>query len=637
MKSSIFLASTAVVLLFSAPYASAVDDPIAITFEITDRPAAGSVAPYYGVAYDYAMNGLSDVFSLFGAVQDMRVEKTSTGDFIADQTYGEYGQIGAFPDGDAGTAYALKFNGLGANRRTETYATDNALSPTAIRWFDSFTNRTSASITTNIRFYAALSDAASKAVIEQQPGYLITADRLTGATKSATVLHLYSDANYANQVTITQSPVPDSEFTFDYTIEVGSGKTVSIMVVNYIFADLDRLTDPTGAAEREKQNAMSMATSFINSPIFTGLTADQIATIVNFGSVKLDGSLPSAGASARLAGNSLSLLNNLLDINRSFSAAGTQLGNDNFAPMAYVPLTKSDDSSEAAAQIANLIGQYGGSLRHGDDHHELFMLGGYTRGSDKSLSDEMRYDGYALAMGYEFAADNASQYGLIAGYMNTSGKLGDRYSDISGEQFVLSPYARWSLDGGIALDARMSLSSDNWSYIRTAGALDATADYDGYSAGASLQASKAFETSSITITPFAKLSFLHSHFNGYEEQGAGTANLEVPSYRTNAAEVFGGIGFSDNRLLDNNQRLTAFANIGLGRGFGQDREISTRYAGSSLSYATLIDGNDDTFARLDLGTSLQLSHKTNLSMSYSGNFTENASQHSLSSKLTVKF
>lgn len=221
--------------------------------------------------------------------------------------------------------------------------------------------------------------------------------------------------------------------------------------------------------------------------------------------------------------------------------------------------------------------------------------------------------------------------------MNTSADIGDVYSDISSEQFLISPYARWTLDSGISFDARMSLSSDNWSYIRTAGVSQALASYDGYSLGASIKASKAFEADFAIITPFAKIAFLHNHFNAYEETNAGTANLNIPSYGVNAFDTLAGLGIAKSWMLGDEQQLNTYANVGLGKGFGHDKIINTSYAASSLNYATSVEASEEFYANIDLGASIDLSRNTDLMLSYSGSFTHDSNQHSISSKLSVRF
>lgn len=600
--------------------------------------SSSTASQYIGRANDYIYLN-SHPESDVGTVWDADIRRLSDAYTIGVDAYDIFGNIGAVSDRATGAAYSSQFNGLTGNRQTQTISTGLNVSPTAVRWFDSFTNNTASTITANIRFAGNLGSDGNTNILAQGAGYIISNEGNTSTNSDPTVLQIYSDANYASQVGINHS-IGSDLFSYDYLIEVAPGQTASILFASFVFADIARTLYSSNpeAVEREKQAAINAAISFINSPIFTGLTADQIATIVNFGvKLKLDGTLPSAAVGSRIAGNALTLFNNLLDLHQSFAGAGAQLAQGDIAPMAYVPLTSIGTASDGAAQIASMINQSGGRLRAGNDHHELFMLGGFTRGSDRSLSETMSYKGYALALGYEFAADNDSQYGIVAGYMNTSGEMGETYRDISGEQYLISPYARWNAANDILFDARVSLSSDNWEYLRKAGALDASAVYDGYSLGASLQASKAIDTAIATVTPFAKVAFSHSHFNAYQEQGAGSANLDIPSYRVNAAEALVGVGLSNSWQLDDQQTVSVFSRLGLGKGFGSDKTIDTTYVGSSTTYATVLEGKDDIFGRLDLGASMQLTKSTDVTLSYSGTFTDEAAQHSLSSKLRIQF
>src|SRR5690606_9002833 len=118
---------------------------------------------------------------------------------------------------------------------------------------------------------------------------------------------------------------------------------------------------------------------------------------------------------------------------------------------------------------------------------------------------------------------------------------------------------------------------------------------------------------------------------------AGYANLEIPSYRVSTIEALAGIGLSDKWQLEDNQTLSTFANFSLGKSYSADQNMTTRFAGSSLYYDNMINGKDDLFGRLDLGASLQLSETTELMLSYSGQFTEDTTQHAVTSKFSVKF
>jgi hypothetical protein len=496
---------------------------------------------YQGIAYDAALISSQD--SALGTITDT-IHYVS-GNPIGGDSYDGYGYLFGRPNHSSSQFYASPFNGLSGARYTSAVATGEAHAPLGFRWFDSFTNNTGQEISAIIRFHGNLgSDHVDTTLDHASPGYVIMSDSRTSGVRDETIVQIYSDANYAGNVAV-YARTGDDEVHFDYTVNVAPGQTASILVFNYLVVDPNRVTDGVAATQREIELGKTLATNFINSPYLTGLTADQIASIINF-SVKLDGSLPSPSAGSRIAGSTINLFNNLMDVNQGFNSAGAQLINDNISPMAYLPVSNGNSSSDGAAQIASLISGSGGKLSSGNDQHEIYMLGGYMRGSDRSLDETMKYHGFALGLGYEFSMDPSSRFGLVAGYMNSSAKIDDSYHDISGEQFLISPYAQWTLDGGIALDARASLSADNWGYDRRAGALDANAAFDGYSMGASLKASNPFETAGVTLTPFAKLSFLQSHFNAYQESGAGLGNLDVPSYRVNTFEAIAGFSLSDS-------------------------------------------------------------------------------------------
>jgi uncharacterized protein YhjY with autotransporter beta-barrel domain len=525
--------------------------------------------------------------------------------------------------------YGAAFNGLNAMRQTQSYVAVPELPANSIRWFDSFTNTTGSSITANIAFGGNLGSDSNTYIHATGPGFVVTGQGAPGQSSSDPVIaHLYGNNSYAFIQAEAHYANGDDNPYIVFPVTVAPGQTVSIMNVNILFGDTGRDTDPDGAIyAADVAQAIQQSELFINSPIFAGLTVDQIASLLNWG-VQIDGSLPVAGSTAALSQRLHQAYDDMLNRDAVWGTGNGQIAT---GALQYAAADEMAGKSDGAAALARSIGDAGGKMAlSGFDGSRSFLFGGYTTGSQEFSPGDLDFSGYVAGLGVEHAVTPALLLGLAAGYGHGNGDVKGIYSDLDNRQFTLSPYARWQAANGTVFDARLSASLERWDYSRAAGVATAEADIDGYSLGARIGASHAIETSWARVTPFASLTYLNTHLDGYSETGAGLGNLTVPSYSVDALQGLAGVGVSRDWELQNGGRLRGFASVALGGSFLGDETITTSYSTSATAFLSRVETGHGAFGQVEAGFAIDVTPSLSLTSSYGGSFGADRNQNTVS-------
>lgn len=607
-----------------------------INFDVCQGPLAtdecGPVngTSYIGPGFDSALPGGSS--SVAGGVS----EASATNGVVNDGYDGWGALYGTTDTGDAyGSPYASAFNGLSAARQTQTYVAIPELPANSIRWFDSFTNSTGATIDANIAFGGNLGSDSNTYVHSTGPGYVITGQYAPGTESPDPVIaHLYGNNDYAFTQTILNFANGDDNPFIVFPISVAPGQTVSVMNVDLLFGDNARNSDPTGVAyAADVALAISQAELFVNNPIFAGLTVAQLQTLVNWDAIVIDGSIVGAGAIPGLSQGLHGAFDGLLD--NSIGASG---GSPSalLAPLQYAG--EESAKKDSAETFAYALGKSGGDYTlASSDESRAYLFGGYTTGVYDYTAGDFGFSGYVIGAGIERAFTPNFIGGVAAGYTNGSGDIAGVFDSVGNHQFTVAPYARFKAESGLLLDARMSVSTESWDYQRVAGTGVASAEFDGTSFGAKLGISKAYESGEYAFTPFANASYLHTNVSGFTETGAGAANLIVPSYSVDKAEIIGGVSVSRKWMSASGKSMNAFVSAGLGNGFLGNKTIATSYTTSTTTFATDIESTDGIFGRIQAGFSADITKSMTLSGSYSGTVGSNSVQHTFGGKLLARF
>jgi len=615
----------------------------AIEFSICDQtgcPWPTENGTYFGVGSDA-------LFDFFGdGRHGVALEAQSASVWDAYDNYGYIFGASAIPNDTAfinsliGDRYATQFNGLTANRRTETYATEAGLPANSIRWFDSFTNNTASSIVANIGFGGNLGSDSGTYIHAQGDGYLVTGDSAPGnLSGDPVIVHLYGNNDYAAQNTSVLFAAGNDNVLFFHPLTVAPGETVSLMHLNILFGAVGRHTDAGGVLyAQDVAEAINAAKLFVNDPIFAGLTAAQIETIINWGNIVVDGTLPAASSAAGFGQSMLGAFAGIIDRAMAIDTSTFTTSDLVVGALAYNAQSDVDARSPGSAALARALGDAGGRVAtHRTYDSQAYLFGGYTTGFDRFTAGTFNYAGYAIGAGLEYSPATSLTLGVAGGYAFGSGSMATVYPDLDSSQYVLSPYARWTAPTGTILDARLMASVDGFEYLRTAGVDTASAKTRGHSLGAKLAVSQPFETELATIAPYASLSHLHSFVKGYQETGAGNANLNVASYSLNSLEAFAGIGFSKDWTASNGTVLKGFVRGGVGGNLLGNDTVVTSYTTSPTTYLNVLENGKDVFGQVETGVAARFTERVSVSATYGATFSRSSSQHTVMSTLTARF
>ena len=633
---SLLAASVSACALFS--YGSAAQaQQTPIEFLVCQGPAAidlcGSTndSSYVGPGFDSALPPSSS--SVAGAVSD-----ASATDFVVSDAYDGWGAIYGASDPANGydSPYGSAFNGLTANRQTETYVAIAGLPANSVRWFDSFTNNTASTITANIAFGGNLGSDSSTFVHATGQGYFVTGQGAPGIDSNDPVIaFVYGNNAYAfNDVVTYRLTNGDDNPYVVFPVTVAPGETVSLMAVHLLFGDAARLNDSSGTAYASDVSlAIQQAQLFVNSPVFDGLTVQQLETLLNWDTLTIDGSLPGAGA---IPGISLGLAN-------AFNALMNAGGPSGTGPLGYALVTPSQYGEQqapgsSAETFALALGEAGGNVTvRANSDARAYLFGGYTNGTYGYAPGNLGFDGWLAGAGGELAVSEGLTIGLAGGYASGTGSIAGVYNSIANRQLIATPYMRMRLGTGTVIDGQLSVASQSWEYSRVAGAGIANAETDGWSLGARMGIAQEIAAGDYTFTPFANLSYLRTTVNGYTETGAGAANLVVPSFASEHGEVFAGLSVARAFSLSDSASLRAFVSAGVGTGFLDGQNIATSFTSSATTYATPVEAVDGAFGRVQAGLSAEVESGLTFSATYAGTFGKDLVQHVVGARLTVDF
>ena len=173
---------------------------------------------------------------------------------------------GGFDTFDTFGFYNTGTGGLALNRQVEL------LSGNTYRFLDTFTNTTGAAIRTTVNFFGNLGSDGDELVSYAQGGLTVSCeDDGDGNCTGDAVLALVAGNNGLAQATIT----PD-RYNARFALDVAAGQSVSLLN----FAFLAR--DEAGPLASDVALARTTGQALMAAPRVDGLSAAQIATIVNF-------------------------------------------------------------------------------------------------------------------------------------------------------------------------------------------------------------------------------------------------------------------------------------------------------------------------------------------------------------------
>ena len=553
-------------------------------------------ADYFGPAQDSQIEGTSSVAGGFS-------EANATM-FGADSSYRDaydgFGALYGVPDGanpDDGTDYGVAFNGLIGERQTEVYTNNASLPQNTARWFDSFTNETDDAVTVNLAFGGNLGSDGSAVIEGQGDGYLVLSD---GAESDPVFLFVFGDGSADPDVVNSDGdPYTDeNQLFFLYEgIEVAPGETVSLVHFNQLFTDEDAYANSIA-------QALAAGPLFINSEVFGGLTADQVASILNFNIAGLDPTMGDAAAlglpAALLSGQvtkDLLLLNMGAPVGASarMSSGGLMPAGTPMARPSSMPVTG-------------------------------FLIAGAQAGESDGIDYDGRYAGAGVA-----ASAGAASFGIAA----TTGRAeADNGIDVNGDGETISLFAGY--DAGMGPMGRLALTWGDYdlSTSREAGALTAFGDTeaDSFSVGAML--GYRMMRNDTALLPY--LSAVHTEIDvdAYEETAAAQANLAVDGAELDSTLY--EIGLRAGRQYG---ATSYYGDIAYARAEGDTAAVDTQFTtGTTVSSSTVAGLPDGNALKLGFGASQRFANGLVGGLGYEGYFAgDDDGRHALRASLSMSF
>ncbi len=548
---------------------------------------------------------------------------------VVNDAYDGYGALYGVPTGErsySGASYLTPFNGMIGTRQTETYATQTALPDNSIRWFDSFTNNTGSPLDIRLAFGGNLGSDSNTEILYQGPTWIVTGQApYSGSISSDPVIaHLYGNNSFAESVEIVDSngdpygPASSKNvILFQYPNRtVQPGETISLMHVNILYGDESRGTDPNSYAA-DALLAQQGAELFVNSPVFAGLTGDQVASLLNWG---VKGTTPTFGGEETSIGTgplvaSQAFLNYFLFAGpRTGPNGGTAI-----EPLAYGPERDIDKRFEAVYN-ADLAPSYAAQ----PNRYAVYAVGGGAFGEIGSTDYATGFGG----LGAEAYFDAFTVGGAVA-YSVASA---DNGVDSDSDGVIGSLYAGY--DAGTGFVGRLAFSYGRFDvdYSRTAGALTARGDTDADVFGAGALAGYRLDTTFVSLMPYAALIWSYADYDGYTETGAGAANLTVPDFNLSGLTVETGVRASRNVGMAN-----LYAGLGYAYSDGDSDTIQTSFAGGATTAAsTLVGFADGSALTVEAGAEANFTRNLSGSIGYKG-YMSGDPAHTFDASLKFRF
>ena len=282
-------------------------------------------------------------------------------------------------------------------------------------------------------------------------------------------------------------------------------------------------------------------------------------------------------------------------------------------------------STEHNAVWGTTFGSWNTADGDGNASTHKATVGGFTAGIDRAVADTWRV-------------------GVLAGYSHSTFKNDELNSSAKSDNFTLGAYAgsQWAISqGSLMLHAGAMYTRHNLEMKRNVSFADfsdkVSADYHGDSFQVFGELGYKVDVASQTaVEPYANLAYVKVRTNGFTEEGAKGAALQVNAKSSDA--TLSTLGVKASTHFDvGNVAVTAQANIGWRHAYGNVVPVSTaRFAGSNTF---TVDGTplSKDVALTEVSVRVQLSDRTTLGVGYQGQFGSGTKQNSVSANVNLQF
>ena len=179
--------------------------------------------------------------------------------------------LGAVVDGGRGAFDAFGFYN-GGTEQLQQVRQVSLLSGNVFRFFDTFTNHGSSSVTTTLNFFGNLGSDGDELVSHASGGLVVSCmDGGDGQCADQPVLALVAGNNG-----LATAGIRPNYYNASFTVTLQAGQSLSLLNFAFLASDL------AGTAAADQQLALSTGQLLLRAPRLEGLSAAQVASIANY-------------------------------------------------------------------------------------------------------------------------------------------------------------------------------------------------------------------------------------------------------------------------------------------------------------------------------------------------------------------
>lgn len=248
------------------------------------------------------------------------------------------------------------------------------------------------------------------------------------------------------------------------------------------------------------------------------------------------------------------------------------------------------------------------------------------------------YDTYGSLIGAEqFISEDVLLGGSI-GYGRTNVDSDNSLSSLDVDSLSLSLYGTW-FDNDRYLSLTAGYGHHSYDSVRELDFADlrADGDFSGDTFTLAPEVGKLFRYKSLSIEPYAGLTYMHFHQEAYTEDGAGDASLSVSADNEDAVSTELGTRFRKMWALDNGGYLMPQLQLAWRHDFADEVVTVAQLTGATTSFrTTAIDVVSDIFD-VGLGVDWQIDKTKTLCAQYDAELGSGFEAHTLQACIKILF
>lgn len=230
-----------------------------------------------------------------------------------------------------------------------------------------------------------------------------------------------------------------------------------------------------------------------------------------------------------------------------------------------------------------------------------------------------------------------ARLGALLGYGQTGVVVADRGTRVASQDFSAAAYMGTEFETiqlamGASYTRHLFTSTRN---ITSPSVQTLSADYQGGTTQAFVEASKDFDVGTMTLTPFGSLALVNVDTDGFTE-GGGNAALTVAASNNTSAMTSIGLRTGTSFILGEDLLVRVTAGIGWQHSFADTPVTSNSFAGGTPFTVAGLPTVADA-ARVQLGFDVDASEALSLRANYDGTFNSSSQAHRVSLEIAGKF